>query len=107
MSLGYLSRAGARVRLRFWCCSLIWLVSSANAQQVVPLSGPAAIWRASCGYCHEHGLGPVLFGRSLPAAATVAVVRNGARGMPAFHPAEISSKELSALAAWVSAQPAR
>lgn len=97
----------APVTLRVWLCSIVVLAPGANAQQVVPLSGPAAVWRASCGYCHERGLGPVLFGHSLPAAAIAAVVRNGARGMPAFHPAEISPAELSALAAWVSAQPAR
>ncbi len=84
-----------------------WLAPAAVAQQVVPTPGPAAVWRASCGYCHDHGIGPVLFGRALPAAAIAAVARNGARGMPAFHASEISPAELAALAEWVNAQPAR
>ena len=86
--------------------SLGW-VPLAHAQQVVPLSGPAAVWRASCSYCHDHGVGPELFGRALPVVAITAMTRNGARGMPAFHASEISPAALTALAEWVNAQPAR
>ena len=86
--------------------SLGW-VPLAHAQQAVPLSGPAAVWRASCSYCHDHGVGPQLFGRALPVVAIATVTRHGARGMPAFHPSEISPAALTALAEWVNAQPAR
>lgn len=102
---------GSRVRQVVLACIALgagWcLAPAAVAQQVVPTPGPAAVWRASCGYCHDHGIGPVLFGRALPAVAIVAVARNGARGMPAFHASEISPAELAALAEWVNAQPAR
>ena len=78
----------------------------AAAQQVVPLAGPAAVWRASCAYCHDQGVGPVLGGRGLPPQAIRAIVRQGARGMPAFHRSEIGEQELAELAAWVEKLPA-
>lgn len=85
---------------------LIAVAPPCVGQQVVPLSGPAAIWRASCAYCHDQGIGPVLGGRRLPAVATAAIVRQGARGMPAFHRSEIGERELEVLTAWVETLPA-
>jgi cytochrome c553 len=92
--------------LRSWAClAAACFTVPAAAQQVVPLAGPAAIWRASCAYCHDRGVGPALGGRGLPAAASMAIVRQGARGMPAFHRSEIGEQELVALAEWLERMP--
>lgn len=96
-----------RPSLRLLAALLPWmLLPAALGQPVVPLPGPAAVWRASCAYCHDHGIGPILGGRRLPPVATAMIVRQGARGMPAFHRSEIGEAELATLAAWVEAQPA-
>ena len=76
------------------------------AQSAGQWSGPQQIWGASCGYCHGEGIGPEIRGLKLPPATIVATARNGAPGMPAFHPSEIDDHELAALARWISAAPA-
>lgn len=86
--------------------ALAVVAALAMAGQVVPLAGPAATWQASCAYCHEQGVGPVLGGRRLPPVLTATLVRQGIRGMPAFHSSEIDDTELAALARWVEDLPA-
>ena len=78
------------------------LPAPALAQSAGQWSGPQQIWDASCGYCHGEGVGPEIRGLRLPPAAIAATARNGAPGMPAFHPSEIDDRELAALARWIS-----
>ncbi len=78
----------------------------AHAQAAGQWQGPEHIWRASCAYCHETGLGPKLLGARLPAAVTIAAVRRGPSGMPPFTGSSISDQELKTLAAWLNKQPA-
>lgn len=67
----------------------------------------AELWRASCGYCHGGPMNaPELRGRNLPVAVTRQFVRNGAPGMPPFHPSALRDDELEALAQWIAAAPA-
>lgn len=49
---------------------------------------------------------PELRGRKLPEAMIVSFARNGAAGMPPFHPSAISDGDLRNLARWISRQPA-
>ena len=49
---------------------------------------------------------PNLFGAGLPAAVFVEAVRNGAAGMPPFHPSALSDADLAALMTWIGRQPA-
>ncbi len=60
-----------------------------------------------CGACHGvdalGGRGPSLAGTSQPYAAFEAVVRQGARGMPAFGAAQASDQTLQAIYAWLQA----
>lgn len=86
---------------------LAGLAAPAFAQSAGQWRGPAHIWAASCGYCHDvGGPGPALKGRRLDPALIAAVVRGGVPGMPNFHAAEIDDRELAALAKWVAAAPA-
>ncbi|MEH3107010.1 MAG: cytochrome c [Sphingomonas fennica] len=86
---------------------LALLAAPASAQSAGQWRGPAHIWAASCGYCHDvGGPGPALKGRRLNPALIAAVVRNGVPGMPNFHAAEIDDRELATLAKYVSAAPA-
>ena len=43
---------------------------------------------------------PRLHGRQLPEAVVIALVRNGANGMPPFHDSAIGEEDLRALARW-------
>jgi len=86
---------------------LLWTAPvAATAQSAGQWHGPEQIWAATCGYCHDEGVGPQLRGRKLPAAAIPPVVRQGLPGMPSFHPSEIDDKELAALARWIARSPA-
>ncbi|MDT4886522.1 4-cresol dehydrogenase [hydroxylating] cytochrome c subunit [compost metagenome] len=64
------------------------------------------VWADTCAYCHLNGIGPALLGRQLPPAMVQALARYGSRQMPAFRDSEISNAELTALADWISQQPA-
>ncbi|MGE6191091.1 c-type cytochrome [Pseudomonas aeruginosa] len=64
------------------------------------------VWADTCAYCHLNGIGPALLGRQLPPAMVQALARYGSRQMPAFRNSEISDAELTALADWISQQPA-
>lgn len=85
---------------------LTLVCGSAQAQSSGQWRGPDQIWRSSCGYCHGAGVAPELRGRRLPPQATTMIVREGAPGMPAFHPSEIGDKELRQLARWLERSPA-
>jgi len=78
----------------------------ASAQSAGQWRGPEHIWGASCGYCHDEGVGPQLRGRKLPAELIPPVVRQGLPGMPSFHPSEIDERELASLARWITRSPA-
>jgi mono/diheme cytochrome c family protein len=68
---------------------------------------PEHIWASSCGYCHGGPMNaPQLHGRQLPEAVIIAVVRNGANGMPPFHASAITDDDLRALARWIHEAPA-
>ena len=62
---------------------------------------PEQVYSQTCGYCHGANVGPIIRGRSLPAAQVSAIVRSGRNAMPAFRPTEISPAELDALAKWI------
>lgn len=67
---------------------------------------PEHIWASSCGYCHGGPMNaPRLHGRQLPEAVVMAIVRNGANGMPPFHPSAIGDEDLRALARWIREAP--
>jgi mono/diheme cytochrome c family protein len=67
---------------------------------------PEVLYAKTCGYCHGKNVGPVIRGRALPAASTIAIVRKGQNGMPAFRQTEITKSELDALAKWIAASKA-
>jgi len=67
---------------------------------------PEHIWASSCGYCHGGPMNaPRLHGRQLPEAVVIALVRNGANGMPPFHASAIGGEDLRALARWIREAP--
>lgn len=73
---------------------------------------PEQIYGASCKYCHGHmvapgvRVAPDLLGRKLDPEAIKGFVRNGPAGMLSFREADISNRELDALARWISESPA-
>ena len=85
---------------------LIAIPAAAAAQSAGQWRGPEQIWAATCGYCHDEGVGPELRGRKLPAMGIAPVVRQGLPGMPSFHPSEMNDRELDALARWIERGPA-
>lgn len=67
---------------------------------------PEHLWSTTCGYCHGGPMrAPELRGRKLPEEVLVSFARNGAPGMPPFHPSAISDSDLRALSQWISSQP--
>jgi len=83
-----------------------WFQNPVPAATAGPGQDP---WTASaCAGCHGAGAlggsGPSLAGTSQPFAAFQAVVRQGARGMPAFPATQISDQTLEAIYAWLQAQ---
>lgn len=80
------------------------------ASAASPAYGGAFAWRDGaevyakiCAYCHEHNVGPVIRGRSLPAVYIRTIVRNGRWAMPAFRAAEIDDESLTKLADYIEA----
>jgi mono/diheme cytochrome c family protein len=64
------------------------------------------VFMRDCNGCHpqgDGGLGPALNDKPVPAAAIKLQVRQGLGAMPAFSEQEISSDELDALSAFMSA----
>jgi mono/diheme cytochrome c family protein len=88
------------------------LCGSALAQSPLPASAPETQARAQrfyaqvCARCHETGIGPVITGRSLPAAFYVAMARSGRNAMPAFRMSDIDDPTLQALGEYLAATPA-
>lgn len=88
------------------------LCGSALAQQPQLAAAPETQARAQrfyaqvCARCHETGLGPVITGRSLPAAFYVALARSGRNAMPAFRISDIDDRTLQALGEYLAATPA-
>ncbi len=91
--------------MRAWLLLASLLPAPALAEAAGQWRGPQQIWGAACGYCHGEGIGPEIRGLKLPPETIVATARNGAPGMPAFHPSEIDDRELAALARWISTAP--
>jgi len=86
----------------------LWLAAAAApalAQSAGEWKGPEQIWGASCGYCHDSGVGPPIKGARIAADAITAAVRQGLPGMPSFHPSEIDDRELATFSRWLSRTP--
>lgn len=65
----------------------------------------ASIYRATCHYCHDTGVGPVLKGRALDPAYIAARARFGFRAMPAFRHGTLSDADLARVAHFISTSP--
>jgi mono/diheme cytochrome c family protein len=81
------------------------LAAAATALNGEQLIGQRVYMRA-CNGCHPQGaggLGPALNDKPVPAAAIKLQVRQGIGAMPSFSEQEISSQELAALVAFMSA----
>ncbi|MBU6444389.1 MAG: c-type cytochrome [Alphaproteobacteria bacterium] len=76
--------------------------TSAVAQAAGEWKDSAEIWKASCHYCHDEGVGPQILGLHLAPELIRQTVRNGLNAMPPFFPSELDARELAALAHWVS-----
>lgn len=64
------------------------------------------VYEQTCGYCHGHGIAPIILGRQLPEELTKVLVRQGLNTMPAFRETDISDTELNNVAAWIKESPA-
>ena len=82
------------------------IATPAQAQSAGQWKDPQEIYAKICSYCHEVHVGPVLFGRGLPAGYVQATVRSGKYAMPSFRPSQISDAELQKLGEWIEASPA-
>ncbi|MCC7461586.1 MAG: cytochrome c [Gammaproteobacteria bacterium] len=67
---------------------------------------PERLYAISCHYCHDTGIGTMLFGAQLDPQRIRLAVRQGYMAMPAFAPSFITDAELTALAAMLSQAPA-
>ena len=80
--------------------------AAAQDRAAEPRETPEHIWASSCGYCHGGPMNaPRLHGRQLPEAVVIAIVRNGANGMPPFHASAIGDEDLRTLARWIREAP--
>ena len=66
---------------------------------------PKQMYQLTCAQCHDTGVGPVLFGRSLDVKYITYMVRHGRNGMPAFFPSDYSDSDVQQLASWIATQP--
>lgn len=66
---------------------------------------PKQMYQLTCAQCHETGVGPQLFGRSLTVDYITYMVRHGRAGMPAFFPSDYSDSDVQQLASWIATQP--
>jgi len=90
--------------MKLWVLVLLALADPLHAESAGQWRGPDHIWASSCSYCHDTGVGPRLRGARPDPKLVDLAVRNGLPGMPAFHPSEVSDKELAALGAWLQRQ---
>lgn len=67
---------------------------AANAGSAGKWQDGQEVYGKVCGYCHEHGVGPVIRGRQLQPDYVRSVVRHGNRAMPAFRESEIDNAML-------------
>lgn len=67
------------------------------ARADAPARDPARVYAATCHFCHDTGIGPVIKGDRFTPDRIRFVVRHGDGAMIAFTPAEISHAELAAL----------
>lgn len=72
------------------------------AQAAGQWRNPQQIYTDNCHFCHDTGVGPVLFGRHLPLRKIMKVVRDGKGPMPAFRQSQINHAELVKLAEMIS-----
>jgi mono/diheme cytochrome c family protein len=80
------------------CLSLLALSGPARGQAAGQWRDGAHVYRQICGYCHETGVGPALWGRDLHPDYITARTRHGMNGMPAFRSTDIDDKALAQLA---------
>jgi len=66
---------------------------------------PKQMYQLTCAQCHDTGVGPELFGRSLAVDYITYMVRHGRAGMPAFFPSDYADSDVQQLATWISTQP--
>jgi mono/diheme cytochrome c family protein len=110
----------ARSKLRILGWLYLTLIGCGAGRQSEPLQKTALrldttelagqrVYMRECNGCHPQGaggLGPALNDKPVPAAAIKLQVRTGLGAMPAFPESEISSEELEALVAFMSAKGA-
>lgn len=96
---------GTRVqRLRATLIVVTWMLPGlATGQAANEWHGPEHLYRSTCIYCHETGVGPTLKGRGqeLSASYIYIFLRKGSGPMPAFKPSAISDADAKALADWL------
>lgn len=101
----------------FAMTAMVAIVACGAARQSPPLASPAQlsseervgqrVFMRECNGCHPQGaggLGPALNDKPVPVAAVKLQVRQGLGAMPSFSEKEITSDELSALVAFLSAK---
>jgi mono/diheme cytochrome c family protein len=100
--------------------SLLFGAGCASGRQSEPLKGAEKaltaeeiagqrVFMRECNGCHPQGhggLGPALNNKPVPGVAIKLQVRQGLGAMPAFSEKEISSQELDALVAFITAKGA-
>lgn len=92
--------------------TLAGIASATTSAEPAAPRAPEAIYQSSCKFCHGHQIAPGirvapdLLGRALDPQSITYFVRNGPRGMLAFRKADISDRELEALAKWIASSPA-
>lgn len=64
------------------------------------------VYKQICGYCHDTGVGPALWGRDLQPHYVVTRTRHGFAGMPAFRSTELDDKVLGQLAELIATSKA-
>lgn len=72
------------------------------AQSASQSRDPNHVYAATCQYCHDTGIGPLLKGAHFPPDRIRLAVRHGHGSMPAFMPSDITETELAALAQMLS-----
>ena len=84
---------------------MLFLNAAAWSQSANEWETGEQIFDKVCQYCHTHDVGPILTGRDLSPAYSIAIARNGLNGMPAFRPTELSAEDLEKVATYLSESP--
>ena len=88
-------------------CTMLLVGASGRAQPVRAQSAGEwrsgeAIYRESCRYCHDTGVGVVITGRKLAPEYIAFNVRNGMGAMPSFRQSELPKAELERIVRYVA-----